>query len=475
MPISPELLVIGGQTIVAGLITVALLWYTRLFRETERRANQIEAINEIALTINARLDLAETFRAVTVGTHRLIPFDRACLALLDETGAYFRIVASTEEYLVGQPGKASAVGKNDLPRRIPRAGSAAGWAIAERQTWVSRQLKKEPAWPDAGILWAPAARWCVALPLSSRGEPIGVFSISGDKRVDLDEDMLEALQSIAEQVAVAISNAQLYAETRALAEELEERVEERTRELREAQERVMRSEKLAVAGHLAAAMAHEINNPLQSMRLYLELVADYVRGDPACLEYLSVVEEQIDRIAGIVSKLLEQLYQPAEESFTRIDLNELLQELIMLFGRRLPDAQITVDLDLAEELPPILGPRNGIRQVCMNILVNAIEAMPDGGTLSIASRLEGEKVYLTFRDSGVGMPPHVLRRVFDPFFTTKSNGTGLGMAVSYRIIQEIGGDLMIESQLGAGTRVQLVLPVRRQIDELVPAVDAQPR
>jgi signal transduction histidine kinase len=288
-----------------------------------------------------------------------------------------------------------------------------------------------------------------------------VFSLSGKQRVELDQEMLEALQLIAEQVAIATANAQLYAETRALAVDLEKRVEERTRQLQEAQERMMRTEKLAVAGHLAAAMAHEINNPLQSMRLYLGLIADQLENGPPNREYLDVVQEQIDRIAGIVSQLLGQLYQPTEESYTLVDLNTLITDLMILFDRQLRDTNIHLQLDLTEDLPPIIGAPNGLRQVCMNVLVNAIEAMPNGGTLRIASQVQGSTARVTFTDSGVGIPPSVLRRVFDPFYTTKPKGTGLGLAVSYRIMQEHGGDLLITSQPGVSTTASLILPFER--------------
>lgn len=460
MHISPELLVIGGQTVIAALITIALLWYVRLLREAERRAHQIEAINDIALTINASLDLAETFRAVTTGTRRLIPFNRACIALLNDTGDAFEVVDSTAELSTKQWELfAAPIGENkETPQQIPRDTSAIGWAVTQEQTWICRDLKHEAHRPEAGVLWETDARWCVALPLSLRGEVIGVFSLSGKRRVNLDDDTLEALQLITEQVATATSNAQLYAETRALALDLERRVEERTRELREAQEQMIHSEKLAVAGQLAAAMAHEINNPLQSMRLYLGLIAEQLDDDSANQEYLDVVQEQVDRIAGIVSRLLDQLYHPTEEVHTSIDINALIIDLINWLNRQLQDADVTVELELSDTLPLVVGAHNGLRQVCLNILMNAIEAMPDGGALHIASETVEDTICVKFTDSGVGIASDDLRQVFDPFYTTKPNGSGLGLAVSYRIVQEHNGDLAIESRPDIGTTVHMILP-----------------
>lgn len=459
LPISPELIVIVAQTVVAALITIALLWYARLFRETERRTRQIETINDIALTINASLDLADAFRAVSAGTRRLIAFDRACIALLNDPGDTFEIVATTARPsdVITLPTQSNAV--SNSREQVRRAGSAAGWAVDHGEAWISRDLSRERHRPDAGTLWTREARWCVALPLSLRGEAIGVFSLSGDERVELEQETLEALQLIAEQVAIATANAQLYTETRALARDLEKRVEERTRELRETQEQMMRSEKLAVATQLAAAIAHEINNPLQSMRLYLELLADHPGDDTAQHEYFDVVQEQVDRIAGIVSRLLEQLYQPTEETLVAVDLNAMIQDLLGLFDRQLHDHHIDVGTSLSDTLPPVTGARNGLRQVCLNVLLNAIEAMSDGGELRIASTRRKDKVCVTFADSGIGISPDVVSRVFDPFYTTKPHGTGLGLTVSYRIIQEHGGDLAIESRPGAGTTVHVILPI----------------
>lgn len=471
MRFSPELLVIGGQTVVAALITVALLWYIRLFRETERRARQIEAINDIALTINASLDLAEAFRAVTAGTRRLLPFDRACIVLLDPTGEAFEVVASTAESpALRQISLLPSSEDQGARQHISLHGSAVGWAVTHGQPWIAGNLTQERHRPDAGILWAADARWCVALPLSLRGEAIGVFSLSGAQRTDLGEETVEALRTIAEQVAIATANAQLYAETRALARDLEKRVEERTRELREAQEQMMRSEKMAVAAQLAAAIAHEINNPLQSMRLYLELIEGQQEDGSGNQKYLEVVQEQVDRLAGIVSRLLEQLYQPSEEPLTPVHLRPLVVDLLTLFGRQLRDTGVTAELDIPESLPPVIGASNGLRQVCLNVLLNALESMSDGGTLRIAGELRDKSICLTFTDSGVGIAPKDVPRVFDPFYTTKRHGTGLGLTVSYRIVQEHGGHFDIKSRPGVGTTVRVTLPIRGPVDQQEPLV-----
>jgi two-component system NtrC family sensor kinase len=243
-----------------------------------------------------------------------------------------------------------------------------------------------------------------------------------------------------------------------LAQDLEQRVEERTRELRATQRQMVRSEKLAMAGRLAAAIAHEVNNPLQAIRLYLELLAGRRNDEPRNREYLDVVQNQVDRIANIITRLLE-LYQPSGEAYTPVDLNALVKDLVALFSRRLRDSGISVELDLAEGLPPIIGARNGLRQVCLNVLLNAIEAMPDGGPLRITSQATGDAVCVSFVDSGIGIAPEDLPHVFDPFFSTKHDGAGLGLAASLRIVQEHGGDLAIESRPGSGTTVRLSLPI----------------
>jgi signal transduction histidine kinase len=476
---SPELLVIGGQTVVAALITIALLWYARLFRETERRAHQIQAINDIALTINTSLDLAESFQAVTKGTRRLMAFNRASIALLNDAGDTFEVVASTADLPGSELEHDPLTVGGPVLARIQRANSAAARVIAQREVWISKSLTEEQHRPDAGILWGEDARWCIALPLSLRGEAIGVFTLSGNQRFDLDEDTIEALQLITEQIAIATANAKLFAETRAFARELEQRVEERTRELRETQEQMMRSEKLAVAGQLAAAMAHEINNPLQSIRLYLELIADRQNPDAISEGYLEVAQDQVDRISGIVSRLLQQLYQPTEEPLTPVDLNAVLQDLVALFDRQLAEHGIALMLALSDAVPPVIGANNALRQVCLNVLLNAVEAMPDGGTLLVQSELTTrETVRLTFQDSGVGIAPDALFRITDPFYTTKPHGTGLGLSVSDRIVHKHGGAIRFESEPNCGTTVRIELPVTDHADsgdETQPATSQENR
>jgi two-component system NtrC family sensor kinase len=230
------------------------------------------------------------------------------------------------------------------------------------------------------------------------------------------------------------------------------RVEERTRELREAQDALVRSEKLASLGKMAAGVAHEINNPMTSILLNVHLLLESSppQGEP--FESLSLMAEEASRCALIVKGLLEFARQtPAQTAET--DINALIERSVQLLEKQAALKNVSIVRSLEESLPPVILDPNKIRQVFSNLILNAVDAMPGGGRLTITSRLAdgGRRVDVLFADTGVGIPAENMPRLFDPFFTTKAMGTGLGLSVSYGIMQQIGGTIEVRSEPGRGS------------------------
>jgi signal transduction histidine kinase len=254
-----------------------------------------------------------------------------------------------------------------------------------------------------------------------------------------DDEALQLAQVYADQAAVFIENARLVDELRLAAAELEARVEQRTRQLRESQSQVIRAEKMAAVGRLAGSVAHEINNPLQAIALHLQLVAeDGLSADGQ--EELDIVQDELARIAGIVSRLLD-FQKPKHGRLTPQTSLTLLQEVLALSGKQLQQANVTVTCAAEEDLPPVMAMGDRLKQVFLNLVLNAVEAMPDGGRLDIYAARQNGRISITFSDSGAGIPPEVMPQLFEPFFSTKHSGTGLGLAVSQEIIAEHGGTL----------------------------------
>jgi signal transduction histidine kinase len=246
--------------------------------------------------------------------------------------------------------------------------------------------------------------------------------------------------------------------------DLQRRVEERTRELREAEEQLLTSQKMAAITALGAGFAHEINNPLTSVIAMTQVMlrrarrAAGPRGTEE-VEMLATVEAEALRIKKTVGTLLSLTQDQAGDA-VEIDCNLLLDDAVAELGNDL-DARIELDQDYAEGLPLVLGSVGELREALVRILRNAVTAMPKGGrlTLSTAS-IDGHAVRIAVRDSGVGIAAEHLGKVFDPFFTTKENwrGEGLGLTVAHRVVQQHQGKIQVASAVGAGTTVTITLP-----------------
>jgi signal transduction histidine kinase len=225
-------------------------------------------------------------------------------------------------------------------------------------------------------------------------------------------------------------------------------------------------DRLAAAGTLAAGVAHEIRNPLSALELNLRLLRDDVMslcttgGD---IEgYFEILFAETRRLNRITSNFL-QLSRPEPLARVRVAVHDPVMQVARLVNREAQEKNISLVLDLAGGDPEVLGDATKIEQVCLNILINAMQAMPAGGVIRVASAIhwsDGRNfVNLAFEDQGIGISPENLPRLFDPYFTTRSDGTGLGLAIADRIVTDHGGKILVESTVGVGTVVMVCLPV----------------
>jgi two-component system NtrC family sensor kinase len=229
------------------------------------------------------------------------------------------------------------------------------------------------------------------------------------------------------------------------------------------QRQISRSEKLASIGRLAAGIAHEINNPLTGILMFAHILQEREGRDDQDQRDIRVIVDETTRVSGIVRSLLDFARESAP-SKTLLDLNDVVQEVIQLARVEVAAHEIVIMQELAARLPPILGDRDQLKQVFLNLMLNAIEAMPTGGTLSFRSATRNGEVVVQVTDNGCGIPADHMDRIIDPFFTTKpvGKGTGLGLSVSYGILQQHGGSLEVESEENVGTTVLVVIPVHRK-------------
>jgi len=244
---------------------------------------------------------------------------------------------------------------------------------------------------------------------------------------------------------------------------LEARVEQKTRELSSAQEEMLRVERMASIGKLAAVVAHEINNPLAGILTYSKLLKKRFAGkDDEIYSTLDLMESESRRCGEIVKNLMT-FARKTSMNYEESDLNEVIARCVRLVQHKLELANIGLQRELAPDLPKVWCDSGQIEQVVLALVVNAIDAMPNGGTMTLRTRRKGEaEVQIEVRDDGVGMPPDVMANLFEPFFTTKERGRGLGLglAISRSIVERHEGKIEASSAPGSGTVLTITLPVR---------------
>ena len=249
---------------------------------------------------------------------------------------------------------------------------------------------------------------------------------------------------------------------------LEEKVEQKAAELKNIQEKLIQTEKMAAMGIMAAGVAHEINNPLGIISMYAEMSRDEILNQQEesareIEENMSLIIRKVQDASRIVRNLLEFSRQTKAEKGS-VDINQNIGKILAIIRNQAEIQNVKIETDFGPELPPLFADGSKLEQVWTNISVNALQVMPKGGTLTIATRLvpNQKAIEVKFSDTGPGIMKENLPKIFDPFFTTKETGkgTGLGLSVSYGIIQEHEGTIMVESQPGQGATFIIRLPYR---------------
>jgi two-component system NtrC family sensor kinase len=288
---------------------------------------------------------------------------------------------------------------------------------------------------------------------------------------------LPFVQALADLAAVAIGNQRATERAARLQRDLTTtrtlHAEARAK-LDTAQAQLLQSAKLAAVGELAASIAHEINNPLYAARNSLYLVAQDLPENGTQRQFLTIAQDELARIGKIIERMRD-FYRPSRQELALTDLGHLIAETIDLVQTHLRHGNVRVELRLAPALPPVVAHADQLRQVFLNLILNACDAMPQGGTLTITSAMlpsddEGPaRVQVEIEDTGEGVPADHLPHLFEPFYTTKPQGTGLGLAISAHIITHHGGTIKVDSKLGEGTVFTVALPLQALETPMEPA------
>jgi len=422
----------------------------QLYASLQARVSELEILYNLGLLLSSTLD-SDVAIETALNQFQGI-FQATGISLLRQDPQ------SREMYFVHTLGK-SVDATLDLPIRLEPGEGIAGWVISHGRSILLDDVQKDPRWSDrVDHYLGRETRSLMAVPLQISGQNRGVIEVVHEEPGKYTADDLRTLETVTFALSVALENARLYEEQRRLLRE---------REATQAQ--LIHSEKMAALGRLTASIAHEINNPLQSVQVCLNLaeeeMEDEQRRDKIEM-YLNLASGEIERVANIVTRMRD-FYRPARDERRPTDIHETLETVLALTNKKLQHANVTVVREWGE-LPPIQANPDHLKQVFLNLVLNAIDAMPQGGTLRLRtgldwSRLGGEEEVLVarveFSDSGEGVPAEELPRLFEPFFTTKEHGSGLGLFVSANIIEAHGGIITVESEKGEGTTFTILLPV----------------
>jgi signal transduction histidine kinase len=420
-----------------SLSAATVIQNTWLYEQLRLKARLLETLSRVGQTINSALNLDDALQVITREACLMMQAKMSSLLMLDESREWLELRASCGAGLayVQRP-------------RLSADESLVGIVVRRRKPIQVENVQTSSRYQNAGLARREGLVSLLSVPLIFAGEAIGALNIYTDHPYKFSNEEIRILSALAELSALAIEKARLY-----------ERIVDVEEQLRQ-------NEKLSALGLLAAEVAHEIRNPLTVMKmLYHSLDLKFPKGDPRGKD-AEILGEKIEHLNKIVDQILA-FARTTEPTFAPVSLNELVGELGLLVRHKLRHQNIEFVQKLDPALPKAMADATQLEQAFLNLILNAAEAMPKGGTLTVTSRKlvakeEGKptRVAVEFKDTGEGMTEEQCRRAFTTVLsTTKAKGTGLGLAIVARVVETHHGELDIKSKVGHGTSITICLPV----------------
>lgn len=405
----------------------------------QKRNRALEHLNRAGQALNASLDLDQVFDMVVEQVCDLVGVEACSVWLVEpESGELVCHCANGPHEVIVRGW------------RLAKGQGLAGWVVQSGESLlISDAQSEERHYRGVQLETGWALHSILSVPLRIKEDVIGVLQVL-DTGVDrLRSTELVLVESLATSAAIALENARLYKDQK-----------ERMEELRRTQAQLVQSANMAAVGELAAGVAHELNNPLTSVLGFSELLLERQQPDERDQARLETIVRQARRARNIVRNLLS-FAQQTEFLREWADLNHVVQETLSLQRQRMETSGIVIAEKYDPDLPLLLLDATRMRQVFLNLFTNALYAMPQGGTLTVQVERVGDRAAVRIRDTGEGIPEEYLPRIFEPFFTTRpvGEGTGLGLSVSVGIVQDHGGRIEVDSQVGEGSTFVVWLPL----------------
>jgi len=413
-----------------------------LDRERDQLVRELTTLNRVARTINQELALEPLYDLLLDAVVGELGFDAASLLLLDDRGRLLRLARSAPRGSLASRLAGLEIRRTDAPRFLRHVDDGEPLLLS-----LDQAEALEP--PVRAWITEVAADEMLIVPLVAKSRVLGAIAVDnrrGGTTFEADERLL--LDGFAVQAAIAIANAQL------------------VDALRRSRNQVARADRLGTVGTLAAGVAHEINNPLVSIQTFLTLApSKREEDDPEFWgPYHALAVSELERIRGLVATM-SRLARGGGERAARApcDLAVVADEAARLLAHEANDAQVSIAVESEAGTPKVIGAREQLHQVLLNLLLNAIQATPPGGHIGVRTwgdDAEPPHAWLEVSDTGCGIEPAHVEQIFDPFFTTKGpdQGTGLGLMICHHIVSDHGGTIEVDSAPGRGTRVRVRLP-----------------
>jgi signal transduction histidine kinase len=417
---------------------------TWLYEQLRLKVHLFESLASVSRTINSTLNLDEALQVITREACALMRARMCSLMMLDESREWLDLRASygAGEAYIHKP-------------RLAVGDSLLGVVMRRKKPMQVANVQASSRYQHVEVARREGLVSLLSVPLIFAGQAIGTLSVYMGHPYNFSNEEVRILSALAELSAIAIEKARLY-----------ERVVDVEEQLRQ-------NEKLSALGLLAAEVAHEIRNPLTVMKLlYHSLDLKFPEGDPRAKD-ARIIDAKIEHLNIIVEQILA-FARTTEPKLAPVNLNELVDELGLLVRHKLANQNVRLIRQLPPDLPEVMGDAPQLEQAFLNLILNAAEAMPDGGTLTIRSRParmprtspRATHVTVEFKDTGNGMSKEVQKRAFTAVLsTTKAKGTGLGLAIVGRIVETHHGSIRIKSQVGHGTSIYITLPAKLQVQD----------
>lgn len=417
----------------------------RVYDDITRKYKQIQALYEVQQTMVETLDFERVLSLIAEKVVEVMEVKASSIRLLQSGGEELMIAASynlSKRYL--RKGRIK-LKESLIDQEVLEGNPVSIIEVADDERFIFR---------DEARMEGIHSLLCA--PLRVENEAMGVIRVYTGTRRSFSEDEQNLLSTFAGQAALIIKNARLYAEWG-------ERGLQLTRsqsELKEVQEALIRKEKLAALGQMAARVAHEIRNPLTSIRGFSQRLFRKMEGREG-QRYTEIIIAEVDRLNRVISDVLD-FARPLQPEWRMTDVNELMQEVLDLIESEIESSHITLKKKFSTNLPMTTLDRQHIKQALLNLIHNGIEAIGESGKLLIGTESADGAILVKIRDSGPGIPDEIREKIFEPFFTTKQRGTGLGLALASKIIKSHSGRIEVESKRGRGTTFKIFLPERRE-------------